>query len=175
MRWYVLMLFSSLGFSIICDAQLKTYAIDTSASKVEFNVSHLGVLNVNGTFQDFEGKVAFTNNTLSALQARIRVKSIFTNDASRDETLVSKSYFNAIAYPTIQFESENIKLASEEIFGSLTIKKVTKPIVLSLQWSETKQEIRLTAQISRKNFNLKFGSMNGLIGDIVEIDVLVKY
>ena len=171
----MLILYLIFGFSLICNAQIKTYTINTKASKVGFNVSHLGVLNVKGAFKSFDGSLSFKNDVLNAIQASISVQSIFTNDASRDRILVSEPYFNIKSHPTIKFESNKIELSSGEIIGNLTIKNETRQVVLVFQISQTKREISLSTQISRKDFKLKFGSMNSLIGDMVKINVLINY
>ncbi|RNC87850.1 MAG: polyisoprenoid-binding protein [Winogradskyella sp.] len=168
-----------LFFFFVCaqtsDAQTKTYVIDINASGVSFNVSHLGVLNVQGSFKDFEGELDFKENTLSAIRAVISTQSIFSDDKSRDKTLRSESYLDVDTYPKIEFKSDKIEASSNKVSGGLTIKNETRPIVLSLQISKSKRIISLSTQISRKKFNLEFGSMNSLIGDIVEIDVRIKY
>ncbi|WP_299116201.1 YceI family protein [uncultured Winogradskyella sp.] len=171
----MLTLYLIFGLSLMCNAQIKTYAIHTNASKVGFNVSHLGVLDVDGTFQDFEGSVSFKNDVLDTIHASISVQSISTNDDSRDRTLVSESYFNIKSHPTIKFESNKIEVSSGEIIGNLTIKNETRKVVIVFQISQTKREISLSTQISRKDFKLKFGAMNSLIGDMVKINVLINY
>nr|WP_321234443.1 YceI family protein [uncultured Psychroserpens sp.] len=168
-------MYLSLGQGFFCASQSKTLVINAENSQITFSIKHLGVLNVEGGFHDFEGEVTFQNKQLVNLKGNIRVESISTNDDSRDKMLLSEAYLDSKTYATIQFNSSEIDTPSNAISGQLIIKRETRPIQLFIQNFETETEMKLTAKISRKDFKLDFGSMNGLIGDIIKIEVFINY
>jgi len=161
--------------SQVSQSQNSVYSIDTKSSEVKFSVKHLGILNVEGVFQNFEGVVTFQNKCLNTINGVIHVKSIDTNDDSRDKILLSESYFDSDTYATIQFESDPISKESKTITGRLTIKNITRPIILKILTSEAENELKLKTSISRKDFKLHFGSMEKLVGETVTIQLLVVF
>jgi len=62
----------------------------------------------------------------------LKTASVDTNNKKRDEHLQSPDFFNAKQYPTITFKSTRIERKGDDakIYGTLTIRDVTKDIVL---------------------------------------------
>ncbi|MCD2258610.1 YceI family protein [Psychroserpens luteolus] len=161
-----------IAFSLIGQlsfAQTKTYKIDPKRARVEFKISHLGVLTVNGVFTEFDGEVVLKGGKVSMLKGRVYVKSINTNEDARDKILLSEPYLDENTYPIIHYQSSTIDKASKMIRGELTIKNEKRSIEMSCEILDN--QIDITTRISRKDFNLDFGAMNGLIGDSIEIKI----
>ena len=72
---------------------------------VDFEVSHLGVLKVEGRFDQIAGEFNQEGETWT-IKGYVDVKSIDTGNDSRDETVLTEQYLNADTYPTIPFQAE---------------------------------------------------------------------
>src|SRR5215831_19857896 len=111
-----------------------TWTTDPTHTTVGFSVKHLGIANVHGTFDEFEGTLAVDSDDLSTakIAGTIKTASVNTNEAARDEHLRSPDFFDAEQYPELRFESTAIEADGDEltITGNLTIHGVTNPITL---------------------------------------------
>ena len=119
-------------------AEVKTYSIDAAHSSVSFKVRHLGLANVTGSFRSYEVDLAMDPDDLSTLrtEAVIQVESIDTGIDKRDDHLRSADFFEAASYPTIKFVSKevrNIDGSEFELVGDLTIRDVTREVVLEAE------------------------------------------
>jgi len=158
---------------IFCFAQTKQLLIDKEKSQIKFKTKHLGVLIVNGVFEEFSGTVLYGDKKLKEIKSKIQVKSINTLDESRDKTLLNNAYLDERNYPLISFKSSEI--SNNIIKGLIKIKNVEKEIELNYNIDEH-EVLSLKAKIRRDNFNLHFGTMNSLIGNeiVIEIKIITK-
>jgi polyisoprenoid-binding protein YceI len=108
------------------------WQIDPVHTVVEFRVRHMMIATVKGRFRDFDG--AIVPNEVPSVAGTIRVGSLETLDARRDEHLCSPEFFDVERYPEMTFESNEIRLNGDDraflVPGELTIKGVTRPIAL---------------------------------------------
>ena len=108
------------------------WQVDPVHTVVEFRVRHMMIATVKGRFRDFDG--AIVPNEVPSVAGTIRVGSLETLDAGRDEHLRSPDFFDVERYPEITFQSKEIQLNGDDraflIPGELTIKGVTRPIAL---------------------------------------------
>ena len=87
-----------------------TWAVDPAHSTVEFSVKHLGIATVKGVFREFEGSLVIGEDLASASAAgTVKVASVDTNEAQRDEHLRSPDFFDATTYPELTFASTAIR------------------------------------------------------------------
>ena len=113
-----------------------TWTIDASHSEVGFTVRHL-MSKVRGQFRTFEGTLTVANNPLeSSVMATIDLSSVDTRNEQRDDHLRSSDFFSVENSSTMTFESTEISDRDGELVarGNLTIKDVTKPIDLTLDY-----------------------------------------
>lgn len=115
------------------------YVIDASHSSIGFTVRHAMVTNVRGTFADHEGSLHLDGSDPSRSTASIDVKiaSVDTGIADRDGHLRSGDFFDAETFPLMTFRStEAQQLGGDEyrITGELTIKDVTRPLSIDLEF-----------------------------------------
>ncbi|WP_229848456.1 YceI family protein, partial [Kitasatospora griseola] len=113
------------------------YTIDSTHSKIGFAVRHAMVTNVRGEFTEYEGKLHLdgANPAASTAELVIKVASIHTNQAQRDEHLRTGDFFDAATYPEITFKStsaQQIHGDTYRLHGDLTIKGTSRPVVLDL-------------------------------------------
>jgi polyisoprenoid-binding protein YceI len=110
---------------------------DRAHSKVDFSVQHMVISEVTGRFTDFDmtlkqGEEDFTG---SEVEASIKAASVNTDNESRDKHLRSDDFLNAEKFPELKFKSASFEKAGENTYkvaGDLTIRDVTKPVVLDV-------------------------------------------
>lgn len=116
------------------------YTIDPTHSRIGFSVRHAMVTNVRGQFTEYEGKLHLdgANPANSTAELVIKVASVDTSQAQRDEHLRTGDFFEAEAHPEITFRSTSAEEVGEDTYrlhGDLTIKGVTKPVALDLEFT----------------------------------------
>ncbi len=119
-----------------------TYTIDPTHSRVGFSARHAMVAKVRGSFKEFEGSGYFdaTDPTNSNLDITIAAVSIDTRNEDRDAHLRSNDFFDMEQYPEIRFKSTGVEQVNGDqykVTGDLTIKGVTKPVVLDVEYAGT--------------------------------------
>jgi polyisoprenoid-binding protein YceI len=109
----------------------------------EFKAKHMMVTWVRGHFKDVHGVIEldFEHPTRSWFEAEIDATKLWTGEPERDAHLRSADFFDVEHHPRITFRSTGVKqVGSEEyrVSGDLTIRGVTRPIVLDVlylgQW-----------------------------------------
>ena len=176
--------------AVATDLTAGTWAIDPVHSSVTFSVRHLMVSKVRGNFAEADATITIAEDPLqSAVTATITTASVQTGNADRDNHLRTGDFFEAEKYPAITFRSTGIKSHSGAEFvldGELTIKDVTKPIELAVEFLGVEQNaygqtiigFEATASISRKEWGIDFNvPLEGgklLVGDKVDIHLDVQ-
>ncbi|MFZ0528970.1 MAG: YceI family protein [Propionicimonas sp.] len=112
-----------------------TYNLDPSHSRVGFVARHAMIAKVRGAFNDVTGTAVIdaANPAATDLEVTIQAASVDTRDANRDGHLVSPDFLDAATYPTITFKSTGAEIVDQDtvaVSGDLTIKDVTKPVVV---------------------------------------------
>lgn len=160
-----------------------TWTNDDAHSQVQFTVTHLGIADVTGTFNDFDAKITSSKKDFSdaAFEFTAKVASIDTRVEARDNHLKSADFFDAAQYATIDFKSKKVKAAGKnkyKVTGDLTIHGVTKTVTLDLLHRGStinpmnKKEtvgFQVTGTIKRSDFNLGNGFPPPMISDEVRI------
>lgn len=113
------------------------WKIDKSHTSVNFSINHF-FSSVPGKFTDFDGMIHFDQNNLKGSKAdfSVSINSINTDDEKRDEHLKSKEFFDANTFSQMTFQSTKFEKKSDKeylIHGKLTIKDVTKNVVLPMK------------------------------------------
>src|SRR3990172_9216340 len=114
---------------------VSTWKIDPTHSIAEFAVKHFVVTTVKGRFRDLEGtlRIDEAHPENSSVSASIDVASVDTNVADRDAHLRSDDFFNAAKFPKLTFQSTRVERMDDahyKVYGDLTIRDVTKPLIL---------------------------------------------
>jgi polyisoprenoid-binding protein YceI len=114
-----------------------TYMVDPVHSSISFMISHVGISNIHGRFNDFSGKFTIdaADPAKSTFTLSIPIASIDTNNVKRDQHLRAPDYFNAKQYPTMSFQSTSVKPidGGYEVTGDFTLHGVTKPVTITLK------------------------------------------
>ena len=166
-------------------AEVLKFTADKAHSNIGFRVRHLGITNVNGNFTDYEAVAELDPSDLSTLKAEatIQIGSISTGIERRDNHLRSDDFFNAETFPTMKFVSKevrNIEGESFELVGDLTIRDVTKEVVLEgeflgsgEQMGTKKVGFEVEGTISRFDYNLKWDQLTEAGGLVVAENVKI--
>jgi polyisoprenoid-binding protein YceI len=143
---------------------------------------------VRGQFQVFTGTVNFDpeNPINTTVDIEAEINSINTNEEQRDMDLKSPDFLDATEYPVMRFKSTKVEQTDEEngkLYGDLTIKDVTRPIVLDVEfagtakspWGTTNAGFSAAATINRKDWELTWNAPietgGVLVGDKVKIEI----
>ena len=107
-------------------------------SAAEFCARHMMVTWVRGTFKNMQGKLDFDpeHPTELAVEATIDARSCWTGEPARDNHLKSEDFLSCERFPEIRFKSTStaqIGPSDYEVTGDLTIRGVTRPVVLAIQ------------------------------------------
>ncbi|MGX1881459.1 YceI family protein [Streptomyces sp. NPDC055287] len=122
------------------------YTIDPAHSSIGFTVRHAMVTNVRGSFADHEGTLTLNGSdpSRSAAAIDVRIESIDTGIGDRDGHLRSGDFFNAEQFPLMTFRSTSAEqLGGDDyrIVGDLTIKDVTKPLAIDLEFNGSATDV----------------------------------
>jgi polyisoprenoid-binding protein YceI len=164
-----------------------TWTLDPAHSRIAFTVRHLAISKVRGTFDTFDLQIV-TAETIenSTIEATIDVASVNTNVDARDDHLRSSDFFKIDEFPTATFRSTRIAPTSGddfEIEGDLTLRGVTKPIVLAGEfggvitdpYGNTRAGATATTTINRQDFGVSWNAAleaGGLtLGDDIALSI----
>jgi polyisoprenoid-binding protein YceI len=162
----------------------KLWVNDPMHSEMQFKVKHLMITTVTGYFREFHVNVTtqgddFTN---AVIDFEANTASVDTNNSQRDEHLRSGDFFESQKYPQMKFRSSSMTRKSDnnyELNGNLTIRDVTKPITLNVEfggmmkdpYGNQKAGFSLSGVINRKEWNLNWNTALESGGWLVADDV----
>jgi len=168
------------------------WVLDPSHSEIQFKVKHLMISKVTGEFTKFSGSFATQGEDISTANISFKadIGSISTNNEQRDAHLKSSDFFEADKHPELLFESEKLERINDEdykLYGALTIRGITKNVVLDVAysgvitdpWGNTRVGFEVTGKINRKDFGISFGMVSEtggvLLGYDVELNAQVQF
>jgi polyisoprenoid-binding protein YceI len=162
------------------------YNVDPAHSNVSFEVRHMGIATVRGSFRGFEGRIDASDDTV-VLQGTVAVDSIDTGDENRDGHLKAPDFFDVAQHPQITFRSTGGEAADGGrvvLGGEISIKGISKPIELTGTIAENGQDpwgnerigLELEGNIDRREFDLKWNQTlpNGNLLVANEVKLLVS-
>ena len=111
------------------------YTIDPTHTATVFTWNHFGFSTPSANFSDIQGTISVDNAkpANSAVNVTIPLSSLNTNVKALDDHLKNADFFDAEKYPNITFKSTKVQALGQnkyKITGDLTVKNVTKPVVL---------------------------------------------
>jgi polyisoprenoid-binding protein YceI len=165
---------------------LTKWALDTAHSELKFKVRHMMITNVTGSFNEISATVESSDDLSEAkIEFTAKTGSIDTANEQRDGHLKSPDFFDAEKYPEIKFVSAKMeKRAGNEyaLHGKLTIKDVTKDVVLDVEhgginkdpWGNLKNGFSINGKINRKDFGLNWNAALETGGVLVSEEVKIS-
>jgi polyisoprenoid-binding protein YceI len=160
---------------------------DPSHTKIGFGARHMMLSKVQGEFEDYTVDLQLDPERpeLASVEARIKTSSVNTRDPQRDAHLRSADFFKSEEYPEMVFKSTKIERISDDaakVFGTLTIRDVTKPVVLDAAylgsskapWGATSVGFEATGKINREDWGLTWNAALETGGWLVSKDVILN-
>jgi len=150
---------------------MNSWTIDKNHSEIAFKVRHLGISNVTGQFFTYDTALDFDPNDLNTLEASmtVDVASLDSGVERRDNHLRSADFFDVEVYPQMTFVSKEVRNVNGnefELVGDLTIKDVTREVVLEAELLGTTTNrnrelaaFEATAEIDRFDYNLRWDNL----------------
>jgi polyisoprenoid-binding protein YceI len=155
------------------------YNVDVVHSSMTFKIQHLGLAFVHGRFNEFSGTLSINPDAAKcSFTMNVKVETIDTANAKRDEHLRTAEYFDVKKYPEITFKSTAVKAGKDgyEVTGDFSMRGVTKSITFTLtggKKAEIKGQQRIgfstDLMIKRSDYGMKAGIP--AIGDEVYISI----
>jgi polyisoprenoid-binding protein YceI len=165
-----------------------SWQIDSSHSHINFTARHMMISKVRGSFENFSGTVNFDeeNPAKTTVNVEVDLTSINTRDDQRDGHLKSPDFFDVEKYPTMKFVSTRVEQIDENngrLYGQLTIKDITKEVVLDVEyagiakspWGTESAGFSASGSLNRKewglNWNQALETGGVLVGDKINIEI----
>ena len=162
------------------------WILDSTHSELGFKIKHLMITNVSGAFKNFSAEVETEGEDFSGAQINLSadIASISTNNEQRDAHLRAPDFFDVDIYPSLTFHSTQIeKINSEEfkISGDLTLKGITKPVKLNVEysgltkdpWGGERAGFVVTGKINRSDWGLNFNAVLETGGMVLSEEVKI--
>ncbi len=165
-----------------------TWEIELLRTNIGFSLRDMVVVNVKGRFNKMSGTIDLDEEdpTRSSFVVQVDVSSIDTGNERRDGDLLGPGYFDAENFPIMTYRSRRIERdgGRYQIVGDLTLKGVTKEVVLKADFAgvatDSRGRIRagFSAEtvINRKDFEVSRSIPPGEVdnvGDSVKISLEV--
>jgi polyisoprenoid-binding protein YceI len=145
-----------------------TYKIDPNHTNVLASWSHFGFSNPSLNFGQADGTIVYDADKVSAssVQVTLPLTGLSALADQFYDHLTSADWFDAVKYPSATFKSTKVEAAGEgklKVTGDLTVKGVTKPVVLEVKLNKAgvqplaKREaigFDATATVKRSEFGL---------------------
>lgn len=182
------------------------WQVDYAHTGIHFSVRHMMIATVRGEFQKFKVETTLDDPHIETLHAtneiseqafldshltvEIDAASINTRAADRDNHLRSPDFFDVANHPTIVFKAtrgEKIDDNDGKLYGDLTIRGVTKPVVLEVEhtgeakspWGTRNAGFSARTKINRKDWNLNWNvaleTGGWLVGDEIKIEIEIEF
>lgn len=160
-----------------------TWKNDPPHSQLGFTVTHLGINDVSGTFNDFDVTIKSSKPDFSdaLIELSAKTASIDTRVEARNNHLKSADFFDVEKFPVMSFKSTSVKKAGKnkyKLTGDLNLHGITKQVTMELRYKGTVENpmskkqtagFQVTGTINRSDFNLGNGFPPPMISNEVRI------
>lgn len=175
------------------------YVVDPTHASVTFKLQHLGLANYTLRFKTYDATVSFdpANIGASKVTATIKPSDLIVGYPAdyaanhpgtkfkswEDDLANSTNFLDAGKYPTITFTSTAVEASGErtaKVTGDLTLKGVTKPVVLDVTFAGENPAhpfakvpaigFSATATFKRSDFGLDY-LLPAIVGDDVQVEI----
>ena len=161
------------------------WTIDPGHTEVGFIGRHFGLTKVRGRFTGVDGTVTIGDDiSASQVEVVITMASVNSGAAARDEHLRSADFFDVERYPTATFRSTDLVIdgAHGSIAGELTLKDVTRPLTLDVEflgqatdpWGGERAVFSAGATINREDWGLTWNMLLEAGGVLVSKEIRLE-
>ena len=118
----------------------ETYRFDPVHTQVQFRVDHLGFSESEGEFHDLRGEFRFDRDdwAKSSCDVHIGVASLDMDDEAWNRKMLERDWFDVERFPEMRYrclEVERLDDRRGRITGELTLRGITRPVTLDLQFN----------------------------------------
>ncbi len=154
-------------------------AIVPAKSSVTFSYKQMGVA-MDGRFKKFAAQVNFDPTKAEQAKANFEVDlaSVDAGSSEADDEVVTKSWFNAAAFPKAQFVAKQIKQTAPnqyEVQGTLSIKGLTRDVKFPMKHTAQGKDGLLTGSFTMKRADYSIGEGMWAKFDVVANDIQVNF
>lgn len=162
------------------------YKIDPTHTATVFSWNHFGFSTPSANFSDIQGAIKVDNAkpANSSVNVTIPLSSVNTNVPALDKEFQEEAWFNAAKYPNITFKSTKVETKDKKHFkitGDLTVKGVTKPVVLDAVLNKQGEHpmakvpaIGFNATTSFKRSDFGLGNYVPNVGDKITVNITTE-
>ncbi|HLY05589.1 MAG TPA: YceI family protein [Rhizomicrobium sp.] len=165
-----------------------TYAANQNHTQVLFSVRHLGLTDFHGRFDKVSGTLTFDNRRpeRSAVSITIDTTSLDTTSEKLNNDL--KTIFRVQEFPAMTFKSTAVTRTGPDtgrIDGMLTIKDVTRPVILDVTFNGGGKSMmsggdyslgfHATGVLRRSDFGLDKMFWSGFVSDEVALTIEAEF
>ena len=173
----------AVTISVPAVAQTSAWQLDPAHSSAQFAVRHMGISTVRGTFTKLAGSAQYDPASAKgdSVEVTIDTASVDTRVEMRDNDLRSDHFFDVQKYPTMTFRSTKVESAGTDklkITGDLTIRGITKPVVLAVDGPSKPVDdgrghlhmgVSATGSVNRTDFGMT--GYQGMVGNDVQLTI----
>ncbi|WP_435996618.1 MULTISPECIES: YceI family protein [unclassified Pseudoxanthomonas] len=163
-----------------------TYKLDPGHTNVLASWNHFGYSNPSANFGQADGTLVYDADKVSAssVQVTLPLTGLSALADQFYDHLTSDKWFDAAKYPSATFKSTKVEAAGEgklKVTGDLTIKGVTKPVVLDVTLNKAGEHpmkkvpaigFDATATVKRSDFGL--GAYAPMVSDEVTLKITTE-
>ncbi len=164
-----------------------TWEPDPNHAIVSFTVKHLGINFIHGKFDTFDGTMTYSKDDLTdaSINFTVAASSVNTFVSIRDNNLRSARFLDVATYPQMKFESTKIEKAEGAdylLYGNLTIKDVTKPVVFRMVYGGKSKDLQgndklgfsASTQINRFDYHVNYDGTDVATDIEIRVDLELK-
>lgn len=154
----------------VAAVQAATYKLDANHTQVVWSVDHLGFSRLYGMVGSMSGTLQLDPAKLSEAKVEVDIplSGMTVTSPGFAKHLASADFFEVEKFPTARFVSRTVEVKGEEaiITGDLTLKGVTRPLVLNAKFygagvngmnKARTVGFSATGTLNRSDFNLGYG------------------
>jgi polyisoprenoid-binding protein YceI len=156
-----------------------TWKLDPVHSTIGFAVKHNVVATFRGSFGEVSGALG-----PEGLEGIAKVESIAIDEPNLKGHLLSPEFFDADRHPELSFRSRDVRVDGDraEVDGEITIKGVTKPILLTGSvvgpiedgYGGSRLGLELETKVDRREFGLDWNAPLPGGGFMLANDVTIR-
>lgn len=168
----IISLFSLTAFT-------QNYVPFNEESKVHFVIKNFGI-NTGGELSGLKGNISFNPQDLASadFNVSVDVKTIDTDNESRDEHLRSDDYFDEEKFPLITIKSTKIETDKNDpqdyyFTGTLTIHDVTKPISFPFKATAQGDNYLFKGSFEINRLDYGVGGNSAVMSDNVKVSLSI--
>lgn len=170
----------------VAAADAPAWRLDPAHTRVLFRVDHAGFSTALGLLPAIEGTLRFDPDDWSTarIEASVPLARLQLGDEAWNQTMLSRSWFDAGAHPLARFRSTRVEPTGEgtaRVHGLLQLRGVEKPLVLDVRLNKLGRNpvgfrrtagFSASATLDRRDFGMD--RWTNLVGTAVALDIQLE-